>query len=55
MMVEVVAYDIRKATLPTSLKQMLVPLKSTANKSNTPTSKWIICVMEPGQGLFEEE
>ena len=55
---QVVAYDIPEGNIATYFPEanVLVPLKSTADKSNTPTSKWIICsLMEPGQGLFEEE
>ena len=54
----VVAYDIPKGNIATYFPEanVLVPLNSTADKSNTPTSKWIICsLLEPGKGLFEEE
>ena len=55
---QVIAYDIPKGNIATYFPEanVLVPLDSTAEKSNTPTSKWIICsLLEPGQGLFEEE
>ena len=40
----VVAYDIPEGNIATYFPEanVLVPLKSTADKSNTPTSKWII-------------
>ena len=55
---QVIAYDIPEGNIATYFPEanMLVPLNSTAEKSNTPTSKWIICsLLDPGQGLFEEE
>ncbi len=55
---QVIAYDIPKGNIATYFPEanVLVPLDSIAEKSNTPTSKWIICsLLEPGQGLFEEE
>ena len=55
---QVVAYDIPRGNIATYFPEanVLVPLTSTAEKSNTPTSKWIICsLLEPGQGIFEEE
>ena len=55
---QVIAYDIPEGNIATYFPEanVLVPLNSTAEKSNTPTSKWIICsLLEPGQGLFEEE
>ena len=53
-----VAYDIPRGNIATYFPEanVLVPLKSTAAKSNTPTSKWIICsLLEPGTGISEEE
>ena len=55
---QVIAYDIPKGNIATYFPEanVLVPLHSTADKSNTPTSKWIICsLLDPGQRLFEEE
>ena len=55
---QVIAYDIPEGNIATYFPEanVLVPLNSTAEKSNTPTSKWIICsLLEPGQRLFEEE
>jgi len=53
-----VAYDIPRGNIATYFPEanVLVPLKSTAVKSNTPTSKWIICsLLEPGTRISEEE
>ena len=53
-----VAYDIPRGNIATYFPEanVLVPLKSTAAKSNTPTSKWIICsLLEPGTWISEEE
>ena len=55
---QVIAYDIPKGNIATYFPEanVLVPLHSTADKSNTPTSKWVICsLLDPGQRLFEEE
>ncbi|MBT4066664.1 MAG: FdhF/YdeP family oxidoreductase [Euryarchaeota archaeon] len=55
---QLVAYDIPRGNIATYFPEanVLVPLNSTAEKSNTPTSKWIVCsLLEPGQGNFEEE
>ncbi len=55
---QVVAYDIPRGNIATYFPEanVLVPLDSTAAKSNTPTSKWIICsLLEPGENLGEEE
>ncbi|MDP6869729.1 MAG: FdhF/YdeP family oxidoreductase [Candidatus Poseidoniaceae archaeon] len=55
---QVVPYDIPSGNIATYFPEanVLVPLNSTADKSNTPTSKWIICsLLEPGQSLGEEE
>ena len=55
---QLVAYDIPRGNIATYFPEanVLVPLTSTAVKSNTPTSKWIICsLLESGSGLLEEE
>ena len=55
---QVVAYDIPKGNIATYFPEanILVPLNSTADKSNTPTSKWILCsLLEPGMPSSEEE
>ena len=55
---QLVAYDIPRGNIATYFPEanVLVPLDSTADKSNTPTSKWIICSLhEPGKHLQEEE
>ena len=55
---QVVAYDIPKGNIATYFPEsnVLVPLDSTAHRSNTPTSKWIVCsLLEPGQASSEEE
>ncbi len=55
---QLVAYDIPRGNIATYFPEAnsLVPLDSTADKSNTPTSKWIICSLhEPGQHIQEEE
>lgn len=55
---QVVAYDIPKRNIATYFPEsnVLVPLNSTAHRSNTPTSKWIVCsLLEPGQASSEEE
>jgi len=55
---QLVAYDIPRGNIATYFPEanVLVPLESTATKSNTPTSKWIICsLLEPGQAVSEEE
>ena len=55
---QLVAYDIPRGNIATYFPEanVLVPLDSTADKSNTPTSKWIICSLhEPGQYPQEEE
>ena len=51
---QLVAYDIPRGNIATYFPEanVLVPLNSTAVKSNTPTSKWIICsLLEPGTGI----
>ena len=55
---QVVAFDIPKGNIATYFPEanILVPLKSTADKSNTPTSKWIVCsLLEARQTASEEE
>ena len=55
---QVIAYDIPRGNIATYFPEanVLVPLDSTADKSNTPTSKWIICsLLEPGVEVLEEE
>jgi len=55
---QVIAYDIPSGNIATYFPEanVLVPLDSTAAKSNTPTSKWIICsLLEPGSEILEEE
>ena len=55
---QLVAYDIPKGNIATYFPEanVLVPLQSTADKSNTPTSKWIVCsLLEPGNSSSEEE
>ena len=55
---QVIAYDIPSGNIATYFPEanVLVPLDSTADKSNTPTSKWIICsLLEPGVEILEEE
>ena len=55
---QVIAYDIPSGNVATYFPEanVLVPLDSTAAKSNTPTSKWIVCsLLEPGMEVLEEE
>jgi len=55
---QIIAYDIPRGNIATYFPEsnVLVPLDSTAAKSNTPTSKWIVCsLLEPGQSDSEEE
>ena len=55
---QLVPYDIPQGNIATYFPEanVLVPLNSTAVKSNTPTSKWIICsLVESGSDLMEEE
>ena len=54
---QLVAYDIPRGNIATYFPEanVLVPLTSTAVKSNTPTSKWIICSLdESGADMSEE-
>ena len=47
---------LRAILLPISRGNCLVPLHSTADVSNTPTSKWIVCTLSAdGSPLTEEE
>ena len=55
---QLVAFDIPRGNIATYFPEanVLIPLNSTADKSNTPTSKWVICSLsEPGKLLGEEE
>jgi molybdopterin-dependent oxidoreductase alpha subunit len=57
---KVVPYDIPKGNLASYFPEAnaLVPLHSTADISNTPTSKWIVCTLNASgspQDLEEEE
>ena len=55
---QLVAYDIPRGNIATYFPEanVLIPLESTAHKSNTPTSKWIECsLLEPGMSSSEEE
>jgi molybdopterin-dependent oxidoreductase alpha subunit len=55
---QLVAYDIPRGNIATYFPEanVLVPLTSTAAKSNTPTSKWVVCsLLESGTGFSEEE
>jgi len=54
----VIPYDIPEGNIASYFPEanVLVPIDSTAHKSNTPTSKWIVCsLLEPGSDLLEEE
>ena len=55
---QVIPYDIPQGNIATYFPEanVLVPIQSTADKSNTPTSKWIVCsLVEPGSRVLEEE
>ena len=55
---QIVAYDIPRGNIATYFPEanVLIPLDSTAVKSNTPTSKWIICsLLDSGRDHSEEE
>ena len=55
---QVVAYEIPEKNIATYFPEanVLVPLESTADKSNTPTSKWVICsLLETRHTVSEEE
>ena len=55
---KLVPYDIPQGNLAAYFPEAncLVPLHSTADVSNTPTSKWIVCTLSAdGSPLTEEE
>ena len=54
---QLVAYDIPRGNIATYFPEanVLVPLDSTAVKSNTPTSKWIICSLIDAEMNHSEE
>ena len=53
----VIPYNIPKRNLAAYFPEAneLVPLESTADVSNTPTSKWIICTISGNDSTAEEE
>ena len=53
----VVPYDIPSGNIATYFPEAnsLVPLHSTAEQSNTPTSKWIVCSLHSSTGPSHEE
>ena len=53
----VIAYDIPKGNMAAYFPEAneLVPLDSVADKSNTPTSKWIVVTMSNSNDKSEEE
>ena len=53
----VIPYKIPKRNIATYFPEAneLVPLESTADISNTPTSKWIICTLSGQNPKYEEE
>jgi len=53
----VVAYDIPKGNMAAYFPEAneLVPLDSVADKSNTPTSKWIVVSFSKDNNVLEEE
>ena len=53
----VIPYNIPKRNLAAYFPEAneLVPLESTADISNTPTSKWIICTISESNSIAEEE
>ena len=53
----VIPYKIPKRNIATYFPEAneLVPLESTADISNTPTSKWIICTISGQNSANEEE
>ena len=53
----VIPYKIPKRNIAAYFPEAneLVPLDSTADISNTPTSKWIICTISGQKSIFEEE
>ena len=54
---QLVAYDIPRGNIATYFPEanVLIPLDSTAVKSNTPTSKWIICSLINAERNHSEE
>ena len=53
----VIPYDIPSGNIATYFPEAnsLVPLRSTAELSNTPTSKWIVCSMNSSNSGYQEE
>ena len=53
----VVPYDIPSGNIATYFPEAnsLVPLHSTAEQSNTPTSKWIVCSLSASSNIHHEE
>lgn len=53
----VIPYDIPKGNIATYFPEAnsLVPLQSTAEVSNTPTSKWIVTTLESSEPNIGEE
>ena len=53
----VIPYDIPPGNLATYFPEAnaLVPLHSTADVSNTPTSKWIVTTLERSEPIYGEE
>jgi len=53
----VIPYKIPKRNIAAYFPEAneLVPLDSTADISNTPTSKWIICTISGPKSTYEEE
>ena len=53
----VVPYEIPRKNLAAYFPEAnsLVPLHSTADISNTPTSKWIVCTLADSSTSLEEE
>ena len=53
----VIAYDIPKGNMAAYFPEAneLVPLDSVADRSNTPTSKWVVVSISHGQEVSEEE
>ena len=53
----VVPYEIPRGNLAAYFPEAncLVPLDSTADFSNTPTSKWIVCTLSTDESSLREE
>ena len=53
----VIPYDIPQGNLAAYFPEAneLVPIDSTADLSNTPTSKWIVCSLSEAYSSTEEE